>query len=114
MTVYSRGDVVLVRFPFTSAAISKQRPAIVVSSNTYNQKSPDVMIASVTSQLKAPPHPGDHLIADWKGAGLLKPSLAQTKIATIEQGMIRRRLGHLGKDDWAAVEQGLRTALDLK
>lgn len=111
MTAYSRGDVVLVRFPFTSAATSKQRPAIVISSDTYNQRSPDVMIASITSQVGALPHPGDHVIADWKGAGLLKPSLAQTKIATVEQSMITRRLGRLGGGDWAAVERGLRTAL---
>lgn len=113
MTACSCGDVVLVRFPFTSAATTKQRPAIVISSDIYIQKSPDVMIVSITSRLNALPHPGDHVIADWEGAGLLKPSLAQTKIATVEQSMITRRLGHLAGGDWAAIERGLRTALGL-
>ncbi len=76
MTVYERGDVVLVRFPLPSATMSKQRPAIVISSDTYNQNSLDVMIASITSQLVSLSHPGDRVITDWKGAGLLKPSLA--------------------------------------
>lgn len=88
MTGYSRGDVVLVHFPFTSATASKQRPAIVIASDEYSRTSPDVIIASVTSHLNALPHPGDHVIGDWQGAGLLRPSLAQIKIATIEQSMI--------------------------
>lgn len=113
MTAFRRGDVVLVRFPFTSAAASKQRPAVVMSSDQYNRESLDVMIASITSQLGALPHPGDYLITDWKGAGLLKPSLAQTKLATVEQGMVTRRLGKLRADDFRAVEAGIRTALDL-
>ncbi|MDQ2743582.1 MAG: type II toxin-antitoxin system PemK/MazF family toxin [Chloroflexota bacterium] len=101
----------LVRFPFSNGVGGKQRPAIVVSSDRYNQTSPDVMIASITSNLHALSHPGDHPITDWNAVGLLTPSLAQTKVATIEQSMIRRRLGRLGSDDWAAVEQGLRVAL---
>lgn len=113
MTACRRGDVVLVRFPFTSATAAKQRPAIVVSGDQYNQSSPDVMISSITSQLNALPHRGDRVIMDWKAAGLLRPSLAQTKIATVEQSMITRRLGHLGRDDWTAVEAGIRAALDL-
>ncbi len=111
MTSYSRGDVVLVHFPFTSVTASKQRRAIVIASDQYSRTSPDVVIASVTSQLNALPHSGDHVIADWQGAGLLRPSLFQTKIATVEQSMIARRLGRLGADDWTAVEVDLRAAL---
>jgi mRNA interferase MazF len=113
MTGYKRGDVVLVRFPFTSGGGGKQRPAVVVSSDAYNATSPDVLVISVTSQLGAPPHPGDHVIRNWQGAGLLRESLAQAKIATLEQTMIVRRLGMLQPDDMEAVEHGLRTALDL-
>ncbi len=36
------GDVVLVRFPFTSQAAFKQRPAVVVSNRDYNMVRPDV------------------------------------------------------------------------
>lgn len=36
------GDVVLVPFPFTSQAASKQRPAVIVSSRAYNLERPDL------------------------------------------------------------------------
>jgi mRNA interferase MazF len=46
------GDVVLVPFPFTNQAASKQRPAVVVSARAYNQAKPDLIMMAVTSQLR--------------------------------------------------------------
>lgn len=113
MTTYCRGEVVLVPFDFTDLSRHKLRPAVVVSSDQYNQTTPDILIASITSNQAAIPHPGDHKIRDWQVAGLLKPSLAQMKLATIETSVIRRKLGLLSARDLAALELGLRTALNL-
>lgn len=41
---YDFGDVVLVRFPFSSQANAKQRPAAVVSNRGYNDVRPDVVL----------------------------------------------------------------------
>lgn len=113
MTAYRKGDIVLVPFDFTDGAGSKWRPTVVVSSDAYNERTPDVIIASITGNLGAIPHPGDHQITDWQGAGLLRPSLAQTKLATVEASVIGRKLGTMPPDDMAAIEHGLRTALGL-
>lgn len=110
---YRRGDVVLVPIDFTDRSGSKVRPAVVVSSEEYNRTSPDVLIASITSNRNALPHPGDHRVRGWKAAGLLKPSLAQTKIATVEAPVIRRKLGELDAEDLDAFDVGLREALGL-
>ena len=113
MTSYRRGDVVLVPFDFTDRSGAKWRPAVVVSSNKYNRDTPDVMIASITGNLQAIRHPGDAVIRDWQGAGLLIPSLAQMKLATLESSMIGRQLGTLSPTDLDAVDRGLRTAFSL-
>src|SRR5579859_7932175 len=68
-TMNRRGDVVLVPLDFTDRAGTKWRPAVIVSVDEYQRLSPDVVIASVTSNLRAIPHPGDHQIADWRSAG---------------------------------------------
>lgn len=49
------------------------------------------MIASITSNLQAIRHPGDHLLVSWREAGLLRPSLVQAKIATVEAAIIGRQ-----------------------
>jgi mRNA interferase MazF len=113
VTLYRRGDVVLVPIDFTDRSGRKVRPAVVVSSGEYNRACPDVLIASITGNLSALAHIGDHRIERWKSAGLLKPSLAQTKLATVEVSVIRRKLGELEEDDMAAFSTGLREALDL-
>ena len=53
MTTYSFGDIVLVPFPFTDQSTAKKRPAVVVSSDAYNQKRPDIIIMAVTSQIRS-------------------------------------------------------------
>ncbi len=113
MSVYRRGDVVLVPMDFTDRSGSKVRPAVVVSGEEYNRTSPDLLIASITGNLAALPHPGDHRIGDWEDAGLVKPSLAQTKLATVEASVIRRKLGELDEGDLASLSNGLKEALEL-
>ncbi|MBK7951650.1 MAG: type II toxin-antitoxin system PemK/MazF family toxin [Deltaproteobacteria bacterium] len=94
------GDVLLVPFPFTDQTAVKQRPAVVVSSNAYHRDRPDLIILAVTSQTR----PGDGKIGEaaidhWEEAGLLKPSVLKPLLATLERGLVRRKLGHLGQDD---------------
>jgi mRNA interferase MazF len=113
MTNLTRGDVVLVPFGFTDRSGVKWRPAVVVSTDQYHQNSPDVLIASITGNLNALPHPGDHELVDWQSAGLLKPSLVQTKAATIETQLVGQTLGRLSAADLRALDQGLRLSFGL-
>jgi mRNA interferase MazF len=105
------GDIVLVAFPFTSQTASKRRPAVVVSRRAYNTARPDVVIMAVTSQLRAISALGEVWIAEWQGAGLLKPSAVKPVFATIEQSLVHRRLGALGQIDQAAVRTAIGTVL---
>ncbi len=49
MTNYERGNIVLVPFPFSDQTTTKKRPAVVISSDSYNGKSPDIIIMAITS-----------------------------------------------------------------
>ena len=113
MTSYERGDVVLVPFPFSERPVAKRRPAVVVSSNTYHKASDDVIIAQITSKLAVTPRPGDHHIVAWQEAGLVTPSLVRTKLATLHNALILRRLGTMPASDMRAVDRGLAVALSL-
>lgn len=112
MIGYSRGDVVLVAFVFSDEAGRKLRPAVVISSSAYHRARQEVVVAAITSNVRRRLF-GDHLISDWKGAGLLFPSVVAGIIRTIKPTMIERKLGSLGKPDLEAVERELRRCLGL-
>ena len=97
------GDVVLVPFPFTSQAASKKRPAVVVSNRAYNATRPDVVVMAITSQLRSSPGQGEVWVGQWQTAGLLKPSAVKPVIATLELGLVIRRLGALADEDQDAL-----------
>jgi mRNA interferase MazF len=97
-TRYSRGDVVLVPFPFTDLTTTKQRPALVISPDRLNATRDDVVLVAITSQLPAAVAEDECLlsVADLPGTGLLKPSVLKLgKMVTIHQGLVRRKVGAL-------------------
>ncbi len=80
-TQFKPGDIVLLVFPFSHQAGSKQRPALVVY---------------------------DALDA-WRAAGLLTPSTVRVhKLATIEKSMVKRKLGEIEKPDRARFSEIFR------
>ena len=101
------GDVVLVPFPFTSQAASKQRPAVVVSSAAYAAERPDLIMMAVTSQLRPNPALGEVWLRHWQAAGLLKPSAVKPVVATLEQGLVIRSLGALTAEDQEALRRAI-------
>ena len=110
MTRFEFGDVVLIPFPFTDQSITKKRPAVVVSSAAYNAERPDLIVMAVTSQVQ-PENRFDTPLQDWQQAKLLKPSVVKPVIATIEQGLVIRRLGRLGAEDRKMLAERLRVFL---
>ena len=98
MTVFRRGDVVLVAFPFTDLTTTKMRPALVVSSDVFNQENPDVIVVAITSRIPKRSSGKHNLLSshDQKLAGLPKPSLIKLgKIVTLDKRLIRRKLGRI-------------------
>lgn len=92
-TTYNFGDIILVPFPFTDQSTSKKRPAVIVSSATYNSDRPDIILMAVTSRLRHLGKTGEAEVKDWQEAGLLKPSLIKPILATIEKYMVLKKLG---------------------
>ncbi len=112
MTVYNRGDVVLVGFVFSDESAKKLRPAVVISSAAYNRSRQEIIVAAITSNIRRRLF-GDHLIAGWKGAGLLFPSMATGILRTIKQTMVVRKVGAMPKLELQAIDLKLRQSLGL-
>ena len=107
---YRRGDVIAVPYDYSDLTGGKVRPAVIVSSDAYNRAQPDVVAASISSQV-ARVRPYDHVLADWVAAGLRYPSLVRGRLLTIEQSLIRRTVGQLSQADLFALEERLAAFL---
>jgi mRNA interferase MazF len=112
MTACSRGDVVLVGFVFSDESGKKRRPAVVISSSAYHNARQEVIVVAITSNVRRRSF-GDHVITDWKRAGLLFPSVVTGIIRTIKLAMIDRKLGSMPKPDLEAINRELRRSLAL-
>lgn len=91
------GDVFIARFPFTSGALSKPRPVLVL----FDLQA-DVLICRITSVLRTGPL--DVALRDWQQAGLALSSVARLdRLVTAEKTVLGRRLGCLSDPDRASV-----------
>jgi mRNA-degrading endonuclease toxin of MazEF toxin-antitoxin module len=111
---FSQGDVVLVPFPFTDLSATKQPPALVLSPDRSNRVRPDLVVAAITSQIPAPPGDDEMLLSgnELKETGLPKPSIIKlSKIFTIHQGLIRKKIGQISDSTRAEILEKLMQSL---
>lgn len=103
----------LVGFVFAEGAGRKLRPAVIVSASAYHRARQEVVVAAITSNVGRLLF-GDHLISDWKRAGLLFPSVATGIIRTVKRTVIERKLGTMPGPDMEAIDRGLSRCLGLR
>jgi mRNA interferase MazF len=95
-TAYKQGDVVLVTFPFTDLTSSKQRPAVIVSPDSFNRRGEDIVLSAMTSQIT--PDPSAVFVArgDVVEGALPKDSqIRPLKLFTLHTSLIVKRLCRL-------------------
>jgi len=103
---------VLLPFPYTDQSGTKRRPVLILSTDDYNLRRTDLIVAPITSNVTGG-QPDDRVLNDWTAAGLLKPSAVKAVLGTVEQRLVVRRLGRLSAADLHQVELTIGTALGL-
>lgn len=104
----SKGDIVLITFPFTDLSGSKLRPAVILAEATQ-----DVMVSFITTQIGWQ-EPTDILISANSINGLRKNSLIRTnKIATLEKSLVKGLLGRLEEKDIRSLNDKLKALFEL-
>jgi mRNA interferase MazF len=114
-STYESYEVVVVPFPFTDAATSKKRPALILSSaKIFNARLGKSIMAMITS-LKAEKDlwANDVVIKDLKPTNLVFPSIVRFKLFTLDHSIILRRVGFLGNEDREAVRIKLKAVLAI-
>lgn len=113
MSNFRAWDVVVVPFPFSDQRAVKVRPAVVVSTDVLSKRNGKYVLAMVTSAGNAAQY-GDVAISNLIDAGLPAASVVRaSKLAVIEEGDMRRRIGALPQSDRIRVAEQLREYLAI-
>lgn len=109
-----RGEIhVAVLDPVIGREIAKTRPVVVVSNDMNNQFSATVTVLPVTSGKTEKKYPFEVFLA--KGVGNLpKDSRAKAdQIRTLDKSRLVSRIGKLGTQDMARIEDAVKVHLQL-
>lgn len=104
----AKGDILLIKFPFTDLNGSKLRPAVVLAEANL-----DITVSFITTQIQWE-EPTDILLIPNPTNGLKKQSLIRTsKIATIDRGLAKGLLGKLNQNELTDLNNKLKSLLQL-
>ena len=112
-----RGDVVLIKFPFTDLSSSKVRPALVISSDNYNHSNADAIFVAISSRFDNQQQHDVPIVSanpEFSITGLKSPALIRAdKIVRLSKSLATRRLGQAGPDTMAKVDTVILGVLGL-
>jgi mRNA interferase MazF len=110
MAAYEAFDVVVVPFPFTDKNSTKRRPALVLSVEEFQRNTGHLVLAMITSAAHSS-WPNDVVLEEWKHSGLPHSSIVRSKLFTLDERLVLRRLGTLEAEDREQVVQALQKCL---
>ncbi|MEK6936719.1 MAG: type II toxin-antitoxin system PemK/MazF family toxin [Nanoarchaeota archaeon] len=95
-TIYERGEILIVPFPFSDLSSIKQRPVVVLSKKEYNSRTEDIITCGITSNLK---DSENSVILENKN--LSKGQIPVTsrvkvdKLFTLDKSIVRKSIGKI-------------------
>ncbi len=112
-STYKIGDIVVVSFPFADSDQTKNRPALIISDEwEFNRSAGHTILAMITSSFHAS-WPLDVHILDLEVCGLLKPSLIRFKVFTLDNRLIKQKIGQLSLKEQEKFRKNLRIVFSL-
>jgi mRNA interferase MazF len=114
---YSRGDLVIVPFPFvleSGRQEQKARPALVVSDETVDRRYADLILAAITSRAPRELKVTELLLKSNKRTGLKKESVLRTEfLMTLPPQLVARKIGRLSDNEMKKVDEKLALSLGI-
>ncbi len=115
--IVSRGEIVLLDYPFSDRTGSKVRPALVVQSDVLNHRITDTIVASIsrsTHRASATQLFIDISMPEGVGTGLRQNSMVQCEnLLTCDQRLVIAKIGQLSAPLLERIKDCLKAVLDL-
>jgi len=107
---YSKGDVILLPYPFTNLTTTKVRPAIVV--NSCQNKYTDIFVVPITSKT-GNLDTGEFILTDWQSIGLNVVSAVKRGCVLVETSLIKQKVGNLSENDIKELNNSLKIWFEI-
>jgi mRNA interferase MazF len=115
----SRGDVVLLDFPFSDASGSKVRPAVVVQDNPLNRRLTSTIVVLVSKTIHRARRESTQFLIEasspeGRAAGLhFNSAVLCTHLYTVHEKFINHRIGRLPASLLPNLNASLKAALGI-
>jgi len=94
-----QGDIVLIPIPFTDLSAQKRRPVIVISNDTHNRKTTDIVVVAMTSNPAQTEYSFSINSSDLDSGTLNHPGQVRVdKIYTLSQAIVVRTFGRVNDE----------------
>ena len=106
---FRKGKIVLAELPYSDENGSKQRPALVISSDAYNQSSPDVILAKITGSDYGTPYELPLNASMLKSGELSKPCYIDLgNFRAVDKKLILRDIATLNEKSIKSCDEKIR------
>ena len=102
-------DILLVPIPFTDLSSQKRRPVIVISNNSYNQKTADLVVVAMTSNPVEANYSFTITSDDLEKGTLNHPGKVRVdKIYTLAQSIVVKTFGRVNEKTMKRIREELQ------
>ncbi len=108
-----QGDILLIPIPFTDLSSNKKRPVLVISNDLYNNKTEDILVAAITSNIDGKEY--EVMINNENMAsGTLKVEscVRADKIYTLSQSIVVSRFGSVKPEILEKVREMINSLIE--
>ncbi len=101
---FKQREMVLIPIPFSDLKSKKRRPVIVISNDVYNQKTEDIVVVAVTSNLEKKDYTLLITQDEMDEGNLPRDSMIRVdKIYSLSQLIVVKRLGKVTHETFARI-----------
>lgn len=117
---FKQGEIVLLPFPFDDLSRAKTRPALIISSDEFNQISRTVIVVGITSNIQSGFQELNVLIEDrdiqrYPGTKPIIPSIIKPYVIfAINKRLIIKKIGILNESKFNEVVIKLQKTLGIR
>jgi mRNA interferase MazF len=111
--MYKQRDIIMIPFPYTDLTETKQRPAIIVSNNNYNDTLDDVVVCAVTSKFQRDEFCIELLDTNLDYGKLPEVSFVKAhKLLTIHKSKIIKKYSRVKEDYFSTIQDRIADLIE--